>query len=78
MIHFSLPSFISGARDGMINSWSVDGTCVNSQGAHRNSINCMSDVQSSDNCFDNSVLENPGIITSGGDNIVKVWEYPYI
>lgn len=69
-----LPSFISGARDGMINIWTNNGDCLSSQGAHRNSVNCMSEIQSADNTIDRSILENPNIITSGADHQVKIWD----
>jgi hypothetical protein len=69
-----LPSFLSGARDGMISSWSSDGNCLGSQGAHRNSVNCMSELQSLDNHSDASVGENPNLITAGADQLVKVWD----
>lgn len=68
------PSFISGARDGMINIWTTNGDCLGSQGAHRNAVNCMSEIQSSDNITDNTIIDNPNIITSGADNIVKIWD----
>jgi serine/threonine protein kinase/WD40 repeat protein len=69
-----LPSFVSGARDGMISSWASDGNCLGSQGAHRNSVNCMSEFQSLDNNSERAVTENPNFITAGADQLVKIWD----
>jgi WD40 repeat protein len=47
---------------------------MGSQGAHRNSVNCLSEIQSPDNCADIPSLENPSLVSSGADNLVKVWD----
>ena len=68
------PSFVSAARDGMINMWTAEGDCLLSQGAHRHAVNCLSEFQSYDNNIDPSVCSNPSFISSGGDNVVKIWD----
>jgi WD40 repeat protein len=76
----SFPSFLSGARDGMINSWTSDGNCLGSQGAHRNSVNCMSEIQSllSGGGVSDQQQQppptTPHLITGGADNLVKIWD----
>lgn len=74
----NLPSFLSGARDGMINSWASDGNCLGSQGAHRNSVNCMSEIQHfvSGGTLDQQHPPStiPHLITGGADNLVKIWD----
>lgn len=58
----------------MINMWTADGDCLQSQGAHRMSVNCLSEFQSYDNNVDPSVCSNPSFVSSGGDSSVKVWD----
>jgi WD40 repeat protein len=68
------PCFVSGARDGMISMWTAEGDCLQSTGAHRNAVNCMSEFQSYDNNVNPSVCSNPCFVSSGGDGLVKVWD----
>jgi len=68
------PAFMSAARDGIINVWSAEGDCLASHGAHRNSVSCLSEVQSYENSIEPAVCANPGILSSGADGIVKVWD----
>jgi WD40 repeat protein len=66
--------FLSAARDGIMSLWSSDGTCLASQGAHRTAVTCMSDVQSPGDLQDAMHVSGPCVITSGMDNIVRVWD----
>lgn len=68
------PCFVSAARDGMINMWTAEGDCLQSTGAHRNAVNCLSEFQSYDNNVDPSVCSNPCFVSSGGDGTVKMWD----
>jgi serine/threonine protein kinase/WD40 repeat protein len=70
----SLPSFLSGARDGMINSWTSEGNCLGSQGAHRNSVNCMSEIHSFLSGGGGLEQQQQVLITGGADNLIKVWD----
>jgi WD40 repeat protein len=66
--------FLSAARDGIMSLWSSDGSCLASQGAHRTAVTCMSDVQSHSDLKNTIEVSGPCVITSGMDNIVRLWD----